>query len=309
MKKKTVVIVSVSLVLAILAIAVISTFPTYIFETPNEPASTNPEIQSGNITESADDTIDIGSSNGIEAVLPGIDEADTEQPVASNKSYNTLAENSGAKLLAENGAFEKGTVFAVDKLGIFNKMYYRARYYVRDFADKYAMYEITAKNGGKNVSPIGEAKVIIDIPNNYDLDKTEIYFLISDNRVTKLNCSIDKTNRTAVVSFTQSGVYVIIEKSVDQDKNASSENSGSNSSQTSNSESQTSSNSSSDSSSNTSSGNTSDNSSSTGSDNDQTQSDTSSSTDSSNPDTPSEPDTPVESNPEWETMDGWLPWY
>lgn len=313
MKKKTVVIVSVSLVLAILAIAVISTFPTYLFEVSEEPTSTESEIQSGNIAESTDDTIDIGDSNGIEAVLPDIDsddtnESDTKPALSPSKGYNTLAEDSGAKLLAEIGAFEKGTDFKVNKLGIFNKTYYRIRHLVRDFSNKYTMYDISAKKDGKSIAPIADAKIVIDIPNNYDLEKTEIYFLISDNRVTKLDCSIDKTNKTAVVSFAQSGVYIIIEKSNDEDKNVSSENTQTDSSKPFESNNQTGSdNNSSNSSDNSSTITSSESSSSNDSDNDQNQNDTSSSTDSSNT---SSSDEPVESNPEdWETMDGWVPWY
>lgn len=306
MKKRTIVIVSVSLILSILAIAVISTFPTYLFETPKEPVSTDSEIQSGNINEFKDDTIDIGASNGIDSVLPDIDEPDAEQPLSPNKHYKIWSENDGAKLLAEIGAFENETVFKVSKLGILDKTYYRVRHYIKDFANKYVMYEITAKNGGKNVLPIADANVVIDIPNNYDLEKTEIYFLISDNQVTKLDCTIDKAEKTAVVSFSQSGVYIIIEKSKNNNKDVSNENSGNSSSNPSNSESQNSSNNESNNNSNSSI----DNSSSTSTESDQTQSNTSSSVDSSNSDTSDEPDSPVESTPsDWETMDGWVPWY
>lgn len=302
MKKKTVVIVSVSLVLAILAIAVISTFPTYLFEVTKEPVSTDSIIQSGNINEFKDDTIDIGSSDGIDSVLPDIDNPDTEPPLSPNTSYNTVAEKDGAKLLVENGAFEKETVFNINKLGIFNKTYYRIRHYIKDFANKYVMYEITAKNGGKNASPIADAKVVIDIPNNYDLEKTEIYFLISDNQVTKLDCTIDKAAKTAIVSFSESGVYIIVEKRNNEDKDVSSEHTENSSSTLSSSESQNSSNNSSD--------NSSDNTTSSDTDSDQTQSNTSSSTDSDNTGSNDESDTPVSSNPEdWETMDGWVPWY
>ena len=306
MTKKTIVIVCISLVLAILAVAVISTFPTYLFETSEEPTSTNPEIESGNISESTDDTIDIGGSNGIQAVIPDVGDDNTTPPLAPSKSYHTLVEDSGAKLLAENGAFEKETVFNVNKLGIFNKTYYRTRHLLRDFADKCAMFEISAKKDGKSVAPIADAKIVIDIPNNYNLDRTEIYFLISDNHVTKLDCSIDKTDKTAIVSFAQSGVYIIIEKSNSKDALVSSGNTETNSSNVSELNNQTNSNNGSfENSSNT----TSDTSSSTDADNDHNQSNVTSSTDSSDTNTSDDTDEPVESNPDWETMDGWLPWY
>ncbi len=289
MNKKTIIIVSVSLVLAILAVSIIATFPTYLFEESGS-STVNSNIQSGNVTES--DSIDVGSDNGIESVLPSIDETDTELPEAPIETYKALAENDGAKLLGEAGAFKDGTKFNVAKLGILNKKYYRARHYVRDFANEYLVYNISASLDGKVVSPTGLAKLVLNIPKGFDLEQAEVYYMFENGGITKLNSVIDKNNRTATIDFTQSGVYILIEKdnkptdNTSEDKNSSSEavSSEENSSSTNSSEEQNSSS----------------------EDNNQSNTDSSESEEPSNPSTP---DQPTESDPNRETMDGWVQWY
>ena len=145
MKKRTIAIVSITLVLAILAVSVIATFPSYLFEEEKDLTVSNPSVQSDKITESVegDDVGEVGGSdNGLEAVLPDVEPPEAEDTATSSKNLETIASDSGAKLVAENAAFPNGTKFEVDKLGLFNKKYYQARNYVRDFASDYIIYEI-----------------------------------------------------------------------------------------------------------------------------------------------------------------------
>lgn len=287
MKKRTIAIVSISLVLAILAVAVIATFPTYIFEDEELPAL-NPDIQSDNVTQGDDVGVVGGESGGVEGILPNVSEDDDKAPSTNNTGLKNLASDDGAKLLAENGAFGKDAEYEVDKLGIFDKKYYRARHYVRDFAKNYTMYEITVQRDGKDVQPLAAAKVVIEIPENYNIDDVEVYYMLSNGGVQKLNCAIDKTARTATVSFMQSGVFILIERDKTADDNTSSNNSSTESDNSSSTPTDTSSDTSSDASGSTDSDVT---------DSSDTNSDVSS--DSSS----------TESDPNKDTMDGWTPWY
>lgn len=275
MKKKTIAIVSISLVLALLAISVIATFPTYLFE-GNGIAGTS-SIQSGNITES-DKGEDVGNlgGEGAEGVLPEIE----DNTPSSTKGYIDYATTDGATVKGESGAFPKDTEVEINELGIFDKAYYRARHYVRDFADDYVMFEITAKKDGKSVIPNGIVKVVFSIPDDFNADELEAYYMLS-NGIQKLNCTVDKTAKTATVTLTQPGVFILI------DKDTTVKDSDNTSSDTNSTDSSTPSDTSSDSS-NTSSDNSSDGSS-----------------DSSTPDSS---ETPSE-DPNKDTMSGWTPWY
>ncbi len=303
MKKKTIIIVCVSSILAILAIAVIATFPSYLFEETNTPVS-NPNTDSSTEPVQGDDAVDLGGEdNGIEGVLPGINDSDIGLPEPPQSNYNTLAEQDGAKLLAEDNAFPKNTEIEIDELGILSKTYYRARHYVRDFANEYSVFEITAEKDGKAVQPTGVVKLVLPIPDDYNLDNIEVYYLLSKGGVAKINgVIIDKDAKTATVNFTQTGVYILIEKDKKADSNTSSEDSTT-SSNTSSDEQSTSSETPEDTSSNT------DSSSNESSSSDITSSDTPSNPDET-PDTPSEPeDDPTESTPSENPMNGWTPWY
>ncbi len=222
MNKKTVVIVCVSIVLALIAISVIATFPTYLFEdTVKTPASS--EIQSDKVTEPSqgDDVGNLGGNNGVEGILPDVNNDDIDLPETPTTNYEILAEDKGAKLLSETNAFEDGTKFSVDKLGIFDKKYYRARHKVRGFAKNHLIYNITAQKDGKNIVANGIAKIAISIPESYNLDQIEVYFLSDDGNLVKLNSTINKSDRTATVTFTQSGVYMLIEKKLTNSDNTS----------------------------------------------------------------------------------------
>lgn len=331
MNKKTVIIVCVSLVLAIISISVIATFPTYLFEdTDKAPAATS-EIESSQITEptQGDDVADVGGDNGVEGVIPDVNDSDIDLPETPLTNYEVLTESKGAKLLGEINAFPDGTEFMVDKLGIFDKKYYRARHKVRGFAKKYLIYNITAQKDGKDVTPNGIAKVAIDIPENYNLDQTEVYLVLSNGNIVKLDCTIYKSDRTATVTFTQSGVYMLVERKLTNSNNTSAQSQNSSSGTVSSektessnsvsSDSSTSSNpiSNDDSSTNSDSSNKPDTSETNTSENDTSDTDTSepntsepdtSEPDTSEPDT-SEPDTSEETDPNKDSMKGWTPWY
>ncbi len=290
MKKRTIIIVSISLVLALIAIAVIATFPTYLLEDNTSDIVSDPSIQSGNITEHPDNEdggVVGGVGGGVQAVLPGIDigvnnSSTVTQP---NSNLKELAQEGGATLLAENGAFSKDAKSNIKKLGIFNKKYYRARHYIRDFSKNFTVYEVTVEKDGKVQYPVGAAKLVIEIPEKYNLNNVEIYYMLSDGGVQKLNCQISD-NKTATINFIESGVYILVERKQPEatDSPSSDTSTGeqdNNSSVTSNTSSNTdSSNSSTDSSDVT----------------------------SSNPDT-SSGSSSTESDPNKETMDGWTPWY
>ncbi len=296
MKKRTITIVSISLVLAILAVSIIATFPTYLFEEdPNVP-TTNSNVQNDNIKPSQGEDIGVvgDDENGIQSVLPDLGIVDDDATQIPSITFKTLATANGVKLISANNAFEKGTEFNAKKLGIFSKDFYRARHYVQKFAKNYAMYEITAKNSGRDVQPIDTARIVIDIPKKYNLDNIEVYYLL-DNGVQKLSAVIDKETRTATVGFMQSGVYILIENDkadndISSSDNASSDNASSNNT-SSNITSTESEDTSSSTSSNTNSSNITDSSEENNSSN--TNSDSSS----------------TESDPNQDSMEGWTPWY
>ena len=306
MKKKTLVIVPIALVLSLLAVAVIATFPTYLFEKkPNNDNAS--QIQSGNITENnsggvqgADEGVLGGESGGAQAVLPELDNDELGLSETPHTELSNIAEAKGAKVLAQSGAYDEGTKIKLKKLGIFNKAYYLARHYLRGIAENFVAYDFSATIDGKEATPDAIVRIVFDIPENFDKSNVAIYYLLS-NHVQELDGTVSEDGKTIWVPVSQSGVYILAEKITDapSDDEPADDTSSKDEDSSSNASSNTSSNSS-DSSEENSSDASSDNSS---------NEDTSSDADSDNSSSDSSSDNSSSEDPNTDTMEGWTPWY
>lgn len=288
MKKRTVVVVAITLILALLAVAVIATFPSYLFEeTPND--STSAPIQSGNIVEGEiEPGVDVGvmgDENGVEAVLPTVDDTELGYSETPESELTVIAEAKNVKVLAEAGAFEDGTKVKINKLGVLNRAYYRARHYLENIAKEFTVFELSAKNGGKDVAPNGLVKLSFTLTEGYHIDNVAVYYLLNDGGVQEVASKVSEDGKTVSAKISQTGVYILVEKELKTENGTPSDNTSTESDKT---DSNVSSSTPEDTSSNTSSDVSSDSS------ND--------SSDSSSSDTSSEDENK-------ETMDGWTPWY
>ncbi len=289
MKKRTVVIVAITLVLALLVVAVITTFPTYLFEDKPNHSSTSTPIQSDSIVEGegvqGDDIGVMGGDNGVEAVLPTIDDTELGYSETPESELSVIAEAANAKVLAETGAFDSDTKVKIKKLGVLDRAYYRARHYLDGIANKFTAFELSAKKDGDTVLPNGLVKLSFTIPEDYSKENVAVYYLLSDGGVSEVSSKISEDSKTVSVKISQMGVYILVEKDLKTENGTPSDNTSTESDKT---NSNVSSSTPEDTSSTTSSDVSSDNS------ND--------SSDNSSSDTSSEDENK-------ETMDGWTPWY
>lgn len=285
MKKRTVVVVAITLILALLVVAVIATFPTYLFEDKPDDNTSTP-IQSDSIVEGEGvqgDDVGVmgGGEGGTEAVLPTIDDEELGYSETPESDLSVIAEVQNAKVLAETGAFDSDTKVKIKKLGVLDRDYYRARHYLDGIANKFTAFELTAKKDGDTVLPNGLVKLSFTIPENYSKENVAVYYLLSDGGVGEVSSKISEDSKTVSVKVSQVGVYILVEKEPKTENNTSSDNTSTESDKT---DSNVSSSTPEDTSSDTSSDVSSD-----------------SSGDSSS-DTSSEDENK-------DTMDGWTPWY
>lgn len=223
MKKKTVIIVSLVLFLALVAVAVISTFPTYLINDKKESENTS-AIQSNSVTETVpqqgDDEFTL-AGNGIESVLPDVKE-DTDV----SDGLKAVADAENVKIEAENGALDSDVKVKVKKLGIFNKKYYLVRHYLKNIAEKFTAYDVSLLKDGKDITPNGIVKITFDIPDNYSGKELAVYYLL-ENRLQEIDSTVNSADRTVTATVKGSGVYVLVVKSVndvsDTDSDVSSE--------------------------------------------------------------------------------------
>lgn len=219
MKKKTIIIVSIALAFAIIAIAVIAKIPRYNIEQELGEIK-NPVIQSGGLEIEVNPQpsgpeiqgednyyLNQDEDSGIELLPPSLD---TNDPSEIDE-LQTMAKISSALIKAEIGAFDDGVEVNIKKLGIFSEDYHRADYLMKDYAKKFAAYKYSATLDGNSYTSTGRVKLIINIPKSYDIDKVSVCYLFNDH-VQELNCYINKKNRTAIVSATAPGVYMLVEE-------------------------------------------------------------------------------------------------
>jgi hypothetical protein len=224
MKKKTITIVSLALILAIAVIIAIARIPKQKFKQQLNDVK-NPVIQSGNIDiqenknptgpeVQGEDAYDLNDyDNPIELLPPSIDEENDE----SINELQTIAKAGSAVLKAEIGIFNSDIKVTLKKLGIFSKEYMRAEVLTKGYAKKFTAYQYTATKDGKEYFPVGRVKLVISVPRGYDIDNVEVCYLFEDH-VQELDCYINKNNRTIVVPASATGVYLLVEKKPVSDK-------------------------------------------------------------------------------------------
>ena len=72
-------------------------------------------------------------------------------------------------------------------------------------------YKYSATKNGEEYLTTGKVKLVINIPNKYDIDNVAVYYVTTDG-IQKLACDVDKTEKLVTVTATQPGIYVLIEK-------------------------------------------------------------------------------------------------
>jgi len=224
MNKKIAIIVSSVLVFAILVIAVIISFPNYLFK-DDTPSSTTSGTQSN-----PDEYTVGGVGEGVQAVLPGFDdfnktdsnESESNSDKIPTLSLKTIAQAKNAAIEAENGAFSDEAKITLKKLGWLDKEYYSSRNYTKEFAKNFVAYKFTATQDGNAVLPIAYVRMAITAPTSYDINNVEVYYLLSDGGVEKLNFSVDKISGTVYVEANVTGTYILIEKKPVKDEENSS---------------------------------------------------------------------------------------
>lgn len=241
MKKKTIIIVSLALVFAIIAIIAIARVPKQVIKHQLSDIK-NPVIQNDDLEievntqptgpETPGDDgyyLDETGENGIVLLPPSLDPNDDLSDV---NELQTIDKAGSAVLKAEIDAFDSNVKVSLNKLGAFSKDYMRAEVLTKGYATKFAAYKYSATLNGNNYITAGRVKLVISIPRGYDIDKVSVCYMFDDH-LQELSCYINKENRTLVVNATQPGVYLLVEEKPVTNKpsdTTSSENTNSNNS-------------------------------------------------------------------------------
>ncbi|MDE7157085.1 MAG: NEAT domain-containing protein, partial [Lachnospiraceae bacterium] len=164
----------------------------------------------------------IATGNGDQDVLMKIDwttlkeaaedspEFQPEKPVEQSPAVDAADTETGIRVYAEPGVFEKGVKLIVNPL-ISGADYEKTVAALAEIGNKFMLYEIHFEDAGcQEVQPNGTVKVSFPIPAGYDSAKTVLYRINEDGSKTLIKGEVEGNYYTVITkSFS---LYVLVEK-------------------------------------------------------------------------------------------------
>lgn len=129
---------------------------------------------------------------------------------ASKPEDITFTTDDGITITADSGVFPSGTTFTSEKVTS------GAKYEVAEKADniqKFVAYDIEALNNNTAVQPNGTVNVTFDVPGNFDLSKTVVYYIADDGKLELVKSSVDTEAHTITATLTHFSTYIVAEVS------------------------------------------------------------------------------------------------
>lgn len=118
------------------------------------------------------------------------------------------ADGDGCSVSAEKGVFPAGTDIRIQKVTEGGNLAV-VKTAMKNIAQKFTVYDISAVNNNAEVQPNGKVKVTFAIPSGYDADKLAVYYVGADGSAQKLNSVVDQAAKTITVELTHFSTYVV----------------------------------------------------------------------------------------------------
>ena len=165
-----------------------------------EPQNVNTSSKEGNI-----------SSQKPQNIISSKPTSSKEQNSSLDDEYKILAQIDTAKAEASDGTFPKGTVVLLEEIKDTVRLE-KINASVLSIASKFIAYEITAKNQNISVTPNGKVRVTFNVPEDFDLQNTAVYYLTNDGNTELIESKISEENRTIAVELSHFSTYILAEK-------------------------------------------------------------------------------------------------
>lgn len=142
------------------------------------------------------------------------EEASSEESSSENASsaaeVEVLIENKDIKIEAEEGIFPEGVVVKAEIVTDTAKID-SVKNSVKGVAEKFVLFDITAKSGLSSVQPNGKLTVTFAVPDGYNMDKLLVLYVDGEGKVDRLAANVNKTDRTITVELTHLSYYLVAE--------------------------------------------------------------------------------------------------
>ncbi len=124
----------------------------------------------------------------------------------------TITQTEGLVLQAMESTFEKDTVVKAEKIEETAETYTTVNTALKEVANKFVAYEITATKNNVTVQPNGEVTATFNIPADFDPAKTVVYYVSNEGVAEELKTTVDAKTRKATATLEHFSTYVVAEK-------------------------------------------------------------------------------------------------
>ncbi len=137
-------------------------------------------------------------------------ESTPSEGASEQKPTVTVAEQQGIKLEAEATVFPENTVVKVEKIEKAEKIE-QITVAVRDIAEKFVAYEITAECDNVEVQPDGKVVATFEIPEGFRTDRIAVLYVSDDGKTERLESKVNEETKTVEAALSHFSTYLVAE--------------------------------------------------------------------------------------------------
>lgn len=134
----------------------------------------------------------------------------------------SIVENETVTLKAQENVFPENTVVTAEKVTE-GENYTTAANVLKKSANKFEVYDITAKSDNVTVQPNGKVEATFDIPESFDVNSVGVVYISIKGIIEYVPSVVDKENNTVTAQLDHFSLYAVIEYTHDDPDNTQSD--------------------------------------------------------------------------------------
>lgn len=122
-----------------------------------------------------------------------------------------IVENETVTLKAQENVFPESTVVTAEKVTE-GENYTTAANALKKSAQKFEIYNITAKSDNVSVQPNGKVEATFDIPEGFDTDLVSVIYISDSGKIEYIPSVVNKEKNTVTAELSHFSIYAVIEE-------------------------------------------------------------------------------------------------
>lgn len=115
---------------------------------------------------------------------------------------------------AEQSVFPQNTTIKIEEITD-GKSFNTAKSALKEKAEKFVAYDITAQSENVSVQPDGTAYATFEIPDDYILDNVAVVYVSEDGKTENVKSTVNKDTKTVTAELMHFSIYAVVEVTAD----------------------------------------------------------------------------------------------